>query len=144
MNAGEKPIRKRVLFRWSLFLLTVLLALCTLFVLVRSGEEGWTLRIRKPEIAASRSTSKDFWVVHIGWSYLGFRSEVGMRTPFSRTSGLPMSGPASLPWFEAKKTPPYLGIFDWPLKVPLFVVLSAECLALFFLVPSVVGRAGRR
>lgn len=139
----EKPSRNRLLFRWSLFLLTVLLAVCTLTVLIRSGEEGWELKIRKPDSMGS-SSSTEVWVVHIGWCYLGLNSDsIGPRRTWG-PGGVLRTVPTKVEWLSAEKMSPRLSIFDWPLKIPLFLVLAVECVALFFLVPSVIGKTGRR
>ncbi|MCA9450774.1 MAG: hypothetical protein KC931_26870 [Candidatus Omnitrophica bacterium] len=126
----ENQPTKKLVFRWSSFGIVVLLAVLTLVMLIRSMNEEWEVVIRSPKSSAARV---DYWYVRSGWGCLAY--DVRSYNPaVSKRSE----------WFIMRRHGyPDPRILDHPRRISYLWVLALECVALFFLVPSVLSKAGR-
>ena len=127
MNRDTRSPR-RIISRWSLFLLLVFMAVITLVGIIRSGSVGESINFRT--FSKSSGGGQTYWSLISTYGHLAFRTRT---IPAYKVTA------SSEPFFL------YLSGEDDPRisKKPSFSylwILGIECLGLFFLVPSIVTK----
>lgn len=131
--------------RWSYFLLLLVVTATTLFFLLRSGTNGDLVGIRYPGF--DTWGNPNYLTITSTYAHLKFEKR-GVAMPGGSIPVLAGSAPASAG--SASRAPLFVyrrGYSDVRVgeKFSLHYgwILGVECLAFFFLVPSVITRAGR-
>lgn len=131
--AEALPSRRKLIWRWSYFLLVVFLTAITLVMMLRSDDEGWEMRIY---LSSSTTPSGDIrlngWSLQSAYAHVGVARSSYILTPYLGT-GLPAR-------FYFARTSPNLDVLNWPMSISYAWIIAIECLALFFMVPSVISK----